>query len=770
MPFGLPLPFSCSTLRACAGALLLCSTSLFAQPAPTGPQLPPALPMPSARLNPGETVPVDGSLSHPAWQRAPIYNSFIEREPTLGATPQFETRVQVLVGEQALYVGVTALDPHPEMVTNLPVRHDMADRTHDFVIVYFDPMGRKKMAQWFGVTSAGSTFDGVNTAEDDNEDNSPDFDYDVAVQRNAQGYTAVFRIPYSSLRYSKASAANPIAGWRMMVVRRVPRDQPYLLMSVPLARDAANFIEALQPLQGAPAPSSDSFLQLRPNFTLRRSTDQPPGQPGTSDNSLNVGLDIKWRPRPELVVDATLKPDFSQVELDVPQLSRNTRFALFLQEKRPFFLESSDLLRSPTDALYTRSVSQPRWGVRASWRDDTLAATSYAIHDLGGGLVLLPGPYGTGTAWQPASDSAVARVRFDRSDLSWGGIAAVRSYEGSQGQNAVVGPDVSWQATPNLRLRAQLLASHTTAQPDGAGRLTSTTAQDGTQLFASAFWRSEPYEVGAVLEDRSLGFRNDNGFVTQTGVRRLEFDAHRVWRNTGPFNEIWLNFNSENIQDRATGRTISSAVKPGIYFSSSQNTEFTLEYRGLVRQRVAANTALQQEHYWHWSMQRNLGEFASKVSMDLDYGHLLDVTANQVRPGTRVTLLANLRPWRTLELLPNVSVAQLEAPTSGTAYKETAAQLLAIWHLAPQQTLRLILQRNGAERLNEPLMNITGFTDRDRTQSLTYTWRRTAGTIFYLGASRGSGGGSTYGTPVLEGRGTEVFAKWQVDVDEWFRK
>lgn len=746
-------------------ATLLLAAHALAQPPTAGQQLPPLLSMPSARLAPGESIALDGSLSHPAWQRAPVYNSFIERNPTLGATPQFETRVQVLVGEHALYVGVTALDPHPELIQALPVRHDQVDRTHDFVMVYLDTMGRKKMAQWFGVTAAGSTLDGVNTAEDDNEDNSPDFDYDAAVQRTAQGYTAVLRIPYSSLRYSKTTGVNPAAGWRMMVVRRVPREQPYLLMSVPLGRDAASFIDALQPLDGAPAPSNDSFLQLRPNFTLRRSTDQQPGQPMTADNSLNVGLDIKWRPRPELVVDATLKPDFSQVELDVPQLSRNTRFALYLQEKRPFFLESSDLLRSPTDALYTRSVSQPRWGVRASWRDDSLAATSFAIHDLGGGLVLLPGPYGTGTAWQPASDSAVARFRLDSSDLSWGGIASLRSYDGNLGQNAVAGPDISWQATPNLRLRAQLLASHTTARPDATGQLVNAPAQDGTQLFMSAFWRSEPYEAGAVVENRSLGFRNDNGFVTQTGVRRLALDAHRVWRNTGPFNEIWLNLNSENIQDRATGHTISSSVTPGFYFSTSQNTEFTLEYRGLSRQRVAANTALHQEHYWHWSMTRNLGAWASKVQMDLDHGQLMDVTANQVRPGTKLTLLANLRPWRTLELLPNYSLAQLQAPGGGQAYRETAAQLLTIWHLAPQQTLRLILQRNGADRLTEPALGITAFSDRDRTQSLTYTWRRNAGTIFYLGASRGNNG-----VAPLESRGTEVFAKLQLDVDQWLGK
>ncbi len=104
-------------------------------------------------------------------------------------------------------------------------------------------------------------------------------------------------------------------------------------------------------------------------------------------------------------------------------------------------------------------------------------------------------------------------------------------------------------------------------------------------------------------------------------------------------------------------------------------------------------------------------------------------------------------------------------PAAARAYRETAAQLLTIWHLAPQQTLRLILQRNGADRLTEPALGIAAFSDRDRTQSLTYTWRRNAGTIFYLGASRGNSG-----VAPLDSRGTEVFAKLQLDVDQWLGK
>ncbi|MBK6294844.1 MAG: hypothetical protein IPF55_11575 [Rhodoferax sp.] len=157
-----------------------------------------------------------------------------------------------------------------------------------------------------------------------------------------------------------------------------------------------------------------------------------------------------------MVVDATLRPDFSQVELDVPQLSSNTQFALYLPEKRPFFLESSDLLRSPTDALYTRSVTQPRWGLRGSWRSDAVAATAFRYARPRWRRRAAASPYGTGTAPQGASDAAIARLRVDRDQLTVGALASWRRYGSNQGDNAVFGPDLTWQATPNLRLRAQV--------------------------------------------------------------------------------------------------------------------------------------------------------------------------------------------------------------------------------------------------------------------------------------------------------------------------
>jgi hypothetical protein len=365
----------------------------------------------AARLQTGERIVLDGTLSHAAWQRAQPHTSFVARDPVFGVAPPQRTEFRVLFDEQALYVGITAHDEQPALVRDPIVRADQVNQTQDFVVVYIDAIGSKRSAQFFRVNAAGSTADGLHTAADDNEDFAPDFDWDAAVARQVpglQGWTAVLRLPFASLRYAPGSH-----DWRVLVGRRLPREQFHLMTSAPIPRDAPSFIHTLQPLTGVTIPQDSQFLTLRPSLTLRRESTSGPDASPPDGKSWEASLDVKWRPRAELVVDATLNPDFSQVALDVPQLAGNTRFALSFPEKRPFFFESADLLRSPTEAFYTRSYTQPRWGLRATWRDTEWAGSAFTLNDKGGGLVLLPDSYGTGFARQPASLAVAARARSD---------------------------------------------------------------------------------------------------------------------------------------------------------------------------------------------------------------------------------------------------------------------------------------------------------------------------------------------------------------------
>lgn len=712
-------------------------------------------PITAVRLAPGEHVPVDGRLTHAAWQKAPVFERSYEVDPVRGRTPDFPTRVRVLYDDRALYVGVEAIDPEPARIRAPLVRHDLVTRTQDFVVLYVDPIGARRAAQFFRAGASGSTADGLHTADDDTEDFSPDFDWDAASQRTDQGYTTVFRIPYASLRYSGDRGAV----WRVMVGRRIPREQVMLTLSVPLPREALSFIDRLQPLQGFELPLDHGFVQWRPTLTLRRTEDRPFEGERRRETELKPSLDVKWRPRPELVLDATLNPDFSQVELDQPQLSRNNRFALFFTEKRPFFLESSDLLIAPTRSLYTRSISDPRWGVRATWRSDRLAGSGVLVQDRGGGLTPLPGAYGTGFALQPRNTALLSRAGWRAGDWSFGSVLAHRRYD-EAGENTVGGLDAQWLVGA-WRLKAQWLGSRTTAHADDQGGLREGAARDGHLLHLQALRRTDRTESELLVEDVATDFRNDAGFVSQAGVRHVEATHIVQWHNLGPFNEFHLYLDAQRTEDRELGQAVSQKWLPGLYLAAARNTEVTLEWvpRGLVR--VAADRPLRAERYWHLWAQTTPGRWSPLASLTVDAGRLLDVAADTVRPGRRITLDVQTRLLPPLELQPRIE--QLTLREGGRVrYRETAAQLLGIWHLAARQSLRLIVQRTRYERDAEPERGLVADEGRRRAESLTYAWRRSTGSVLYVGVTRG-----TDGLPQRPERSTEVFAKLQVDLGEW---
>ena len=145
------------------------------------------------------------------------------------------------------------------------------------------------------------------------------------------------------------------------------------------------------------------------------------------------------------------------------------------------------------------------------------------------------------------------------------------------------------------------------------------------------------------------------------------------------------------------------------------------------------------------------------LDTNISLGRLADTQANVVRPGLRWNITSKLRPLARLELEPSLSLAWLKRDGSKT-YQESAAQLLAVWHFDAQHTLRAIVQRNALERLAEP--GVSAYRSRDQVASLTYTWRQSAGTLLYVGASRAR---SFEPTRKLS---DEAFVKLQLDIDE----
>ncbi|HET9578498.1 MAG TPA: DUF5916 domain-containing protein, partial [Usitatibacter sp.] len=419
-------------------------------------------------LAPGERITLDGRFDEPAWERASVLDRFYEVAPQNQAAPKVRTEARFLYDRQALYVGIKAYDPDLTQLRAPFARRDNVLADQDMLVVDIDPVGNRKFAHFFRVNPRGSIGDGLFNDDTLNEDFSPDIDFDVVTGRFEGGWTAEFRIPFSSLRYTDP----PSKTWSVMVYRTWPRDQLYRISSSPLPREQTCFLCLNEPLTGLDDLPAAGHLELTPNATWRTSITREGDAPRRRESELVPSLDVKWRPRADVVVDATLNPDFSQVELDTPQLAGNTQFALFFPEKRPFFLEGADILQSPLQAIYTRSVTDPAWGARATQRAERFDGTVLVTRDDGGGLVLLPNSYTTNVALQDFKSTATfARARWHADhEIGVGGVFTDRTLDGG-GYNRVAGPDVVWFPNTAHRLRAQVLGSWTTAQPTADGTL-----------------------------------------------------------------------------------------------------------------------------------------------------------------------------------------------------------------------------------------------------------------------------------------------------------
>lgn len=725
-----------------------------------------------AALPPLTAVAADGAIrldarfDEPVWQRAPAYERFQQQDPFTGGPAPYRTRVRIAFDAQALYVAVEAFDPEPSALRAPLVRYDKVFRDQDFVVVYVDGVGTRAAAQFFRVNAAGSVADGVHTAANDSEDFSPDFAWDAAARITDDGYAVEMRLPYASLRFAH-HGARP---WTMQIGRRMPRAQTYLFLSAPLTRASSSFIAEMQPLQGFAGPRSEASLDLLPALTARRarSETEGPGPRAESRRSeFDAGIDVKWRPRADWIIDATVNPDFSQIELDVPQLSRNRQFALFLQEKRPFFLEGSDLAQTPTSSLYSRSIADPRWGARATFRGDSLAGTVLSVADRGGGLLLIPQPYATEAVAQPASHASTARLRWDGAALSVGALLADRRYADADGRargaNRVAGPDLVWRPAPDQVLRAQWLGSQTSAHPDAAGELRAGDSRGGHLASVEWFRNSDVAALNLRYREASEAFRNDNGFVAQSGFRRASAYADRQFRPaTRPFglNEITPQIEVAQARAISDDAVITQEIHPGLFIGGPRGLELTLQYRPQERTRLAPGATLHDYRQWYLALSAQPTALLSFVQLELTTGELVDVAFDRVRPGTQLSVSGRVRIGTRLEVEPRLDHARLTADSGGRAESETAAQWLSVLHLSARDTLRLIVQRRQFQLGADAAPGVAPQEDRSTNGSLVYAHRRSAATVLYLGAAVGRE--RAVGARDSRGRAREVFLKAQV--------
>jgi hypothetical protein len=543
------------------------------------------------------------------------------------------------------------------------------------------------------------------------------------------------------------------APWRLMVARSVPRASNTLLLSAPLTKDGLSFIAEAPVVQGlesvAERARHQSLLWFKPELTLRATRERADGQPRRRDETASLGAELKWRPRADWVIDATLEPDFSQVELDAPQLAGNTRFALSVPEKRPFFLESTDVIDLPLAGFYSRSVTDPRYGLRATWRAPQADATGLSLRDEGGGLVLRPGAFGTAVYAQDGSSQAtMLRARRHEGAVSAGVMLSERDFGAARGINRVAGADVYWTPGPQDQLRLRALQSRTTAAFDAQGQAQAGPAESGHWIEMRWNRRSADWIVNLDVDDISPRFRNDNGFVDQAGVRRVEGELIRRWGEAAlpgflahEFETYVWTRHVATRPDAASGveggRTVATLWHPGVWFAGPRGSEGWVQLE-IDAERVRPDGRLHATRGAGMQIALSPAPWMPRLAFEIKAGERVDVEADRVGRGVDGFVEANLRGslgGLGLESEQKLQYARIERD-GRFALDDLAARWLGVMHLSARDSLRAVWQLARYRRADDAALGIAQASDHQRTMSLVFQHRVGLGRSLAVGATR----------------------------------
>ena len=276
---------------------------------------------------------IDGRDNDEVWRQAQVISMFRQFRPVEDADPTLRTEARVAYDDRNFYAFVRAFDPHPDSILKLLARRDIRVCCDQIKIV-IDSYHDRRTGYEFAVNPAGVKRD-YAIYDDNNEDETWDGVWEVATQVDSLGWTAEFRIPLSQLRYAhQASNVFGFAIWRDIDRHHLER------VGWPLFRvSQVGFVSQLGDvvgLDGLPAPTR---LEIAPYAVTKN---VPRGF--IHEQQLTAGADVKYGITSNITVDATVNPDFGQVEAD-PSVLNLSAFETFFQERRPFFVEGTGIFQ-----------------------------------------------------------------------------------------------------------------------------------------------------------------------------------------------------------------------------------------------------------------------------------------------------------------------------------------------------------------------------------------------------------------------------------------
>ena len=457
------------------------------------------------------TAPViDGLLDDEAWRQAPMpTGQWLSYNPLHGDSIAQQTTVWITYDADYMYFAFKCDDPEPARIRTSVTRRDNAF-SDDWVGLSLDALGTGQLSYHMMVNPSGVQIDMLNTVAGD-EDQSVDWVWDSAGRLTDTGYSVEIRLPLQSIRFRGGNDVRMgILFWRRVSRIGVSVSWPALEPGRwVFEKHAALIFPDLQPRLPR---------QVIPSTTYARSQSrETPSSWGKADGVGDFGVTTKLGLTPTITLDATVNPDFSQVESDSFQVQVNQRFPVFFSERRPFFMEGAGIFslagqsgdNSLQYAVHTRKIVDPIFGAKLTGSVGRVTFATLSAVDQQPGRSLEADNRDDPDAGRERTFN-IARAQYSLGPSNYMG-AIVADTEFAGGHNRVIGSDLAYRLTKNQRISGFVLGSQSRA-PHAA----SSTA--GVAGLVSYAYNTMPLMILGAVEHYDRDFQMDTAFVNRVGL------------------------------------------------------------------------------------------------------------------------------------------------------------------------------------------------------------------------------------------------------------
>ncbi len=673
-----------------------------------------------------EEIRIDGVIQETAWEKGLIISKFYEVEPGDNAEPPVETIAYVTYDQENFYLALRCYDPEPEKI-----RARYADRDQvwadDYVVLVLDPFNDQRYAFEFLSNPLGAQAD-LTMREQQGEDSSWDGIWKSAGRITSEGYEVEIAIPFKSLRFPNVDMQT----WRFVIMRTYPRKFRHQISSVPFDRSRDCLLCQAATYTGMEGVKPGRNIEIVPSLvgTQTKLKDED------SNFDSDAGISTAWGITPNLTLNATANPDFSQIEADALQIDVNTRFALFYPEKRPFFLEGQDYFTAFFDTLYTRTIADPSWGLKFTGKEGRNACGVLVAQDEIANF-LIPSNEGSDLfTWDHEVLATAMRYRRDIGKDSTVG-ALFMDRQGGDYRSSLYGVDGHIRIARSDFFDFQFIDSRTTYPllPD-VSEYFDGSEKSGKAIFIGTKHSSRHWEYSLWYESKDPAYRADLGFVPRADTIEYGFLTDYVFYGDG--NRFFSKLRPLVYFNRTTDQLHTTTDVEGgaeLYFELPKQTngevgfEKTKElYRGIEYEK---------NNPYFWVNSRFCK--AMTAYMRFEGGDRIDYVNQRPARGEDLKIQFDVRFGKRLFLDANASQQRLRID-EGRVFKASVYFMKWIYHFNNNLYIRATLQLQDIRRnldLYSVPVDVFGIKSFERyyTNQFLFTYKINPFTLLYLGYS-----------------------------------